>query len=78
MNLKQTKEVYEIDNVRVLFALIKNKSKLMSSMADDFGKSEHTLRRHWFSDSGNWSYPKDQRDKIIKYFQKWISNGNPR
>ena len=61
-----------INNIKVLYAQLKKKTKFKIYAASYFGKAPTTINNHWLSTF--WQIPEQHQKDMITIMQNWIKN----
>ncbi len=64
------------DNVKNLYSQVTNKTEAIKAVADACSRRPNTVKTHWLTEAGLWSYPIEFEDTIISVLQNIIKNQN--
>ena len=65
----------KIDEIKVLWKKIPNKTTFIMVFSKEIGRSANTVHNHWFARF--WQVPQAKQDDTIKYMEKYIKNKSP-
>lgn len=62
----------KIDKIKELYALVPEKTKFISDLAEKLNKSPSGLRNNWFSSF--WAIPKKHQDDVIRELEEVLKS----
>jgi hypothetical protein len=73
---KTKKEQPQIETIKMLFVSVKDKTKLITEIANEVPTTFGTIRNTWFSNYRGWSIPKEHQNTVLKIISRTLNEQN--
>jgi hypothetical protein len=73
---KTKKEQPQIETIKMLFVSVKDKTKLITEIANEVPTTFGTIRNTWFSNYRGWSIPKEHQNTVLKIISRTLNQQN--